>query len=213
MNKEKCDFTEEKLRSFILEMAILKGHKKPSTYLDEKLQQVKLFNDQEFECDFFLDIHFLCNQNADKFWSESHREDITKWLKSNAGGSGLITNLFDRTWEKVEQPGKDGVAIDTPNNTDSWQPLIKKELHGRINEIEAKIISKISKWQQGEDLIECAAFCQLLFDMNYFVKGCTCRKTVNIFSSKKYGTNIEIQLESSKRIDREVHKKLLKKYF
>ena len=48
----KLDFTKDKLRPIILELANLNGYENPSTYLDELLEQVVGFNSFEFTCDF-----------------------------------------------------------------------------------------------------------------------------------------------------------------
>ncbi|MBP6023929.1 hypothetical protein [Ferruginibacter sp.] len=94
-----------------------------------------------------------------------------------------------------------------------WQGFIKIELQGRLQEIENKINDKISNWKLRIDLIECAAFCQLLYDKKYFVTGATSIVSVNKFALNKYGTEITIQLKSAKRKDRNTHKKLLMKFF
>ncbi|MDB5280706.1 MAG: hypothetical protein JWR61_5661 [Ferruginibacter sp.] len=107
----------------------------------------------------------------------------------------------------------DKSKTDPARGSDKWEKLIKSELHDHLKKIESKIESKLSNWKQRVDLIECAAFCQLLFDLKYFESGSTCRKTVISFALSKYGTDIENQLESSKKAAREVHKKLLKVNF
>lgn len=96
----------------------------------------------------------------------------------------------------------------------SINELINPELQPKLfNEVEIKIASKIENWKQRFDLIECAAFCQLLHDRKYFIKGSTNRKSVNEFSLIRYGVDISIQLESSKRKDRQTHKTFLERYF
>jgi hypothetical protein len=99
MKKSKLDFTKDKLKAIVLELANLNGYEKPSTYLDELLNDVKEFNDFEFKCDFFLNIHYLCKENSDKFWSESHKKDITNWLRKARLGFAV----FNTTWEKSDQ--------------------------------------------------------------------------------------------------------------
>lgn len=99
MKKNKLDFTNDKLRAIVLELANMKGYEKPSTYLDELLNVVEEFNDFEFKCNFFLNIHYLCKENSDKFWSESHKKDITNWLRKARLGFAV----FNTTWEKSDQ--------------------------------------------------------------------------------------------------------------
>lgn len=95
--KSKLDFTKDKLKPTVLELANLDGYEKPSTYLNDLLKEVKQFNDIEFEGDFFLKIHYLCQEFADKFWSEGHRKDITEWLNK----APVITEVFKTTWGKL----------------------------------------------------------------------------------------------------------------
>ncbi|QQR96946.1 MAG: hypothetical protein IPK18_08495 [Sphingobacteriales bacterium] len=94
-----------------------------------------------------------------------------------------------------------------------WQDLIKLELQDRLVEIENKIEPKISNWKQRKSLIECAGFCQLLYDKKYFVQGSTNQKSVNSFALCKYGTDITNQLKTAKKDSRDIHKQKLNKYF
>ena len=96
-SKSKLDFTKDKLKIIILQLANLNGYEQPSTYLNELLDEIKQFDSFEFECDFFLNIHYLCVENIDKFWSECHRKDISKWLKK----APIITDVFETTWKTV----------------------------------------------------------------------------------------------------------------
>ncbi|MEJ7738534.1 MAG: hypothetical protein WKF97_13975 [Chitinophagaceae bacterium] len=91
--------------------------------------------------------------------------------------------------------------------------LIRDELHTRLIVIEGKILSKIERWKQGFDKIECAAFCELLFDKKYFVKGSTRIKTVNAFACSKYGNPIKNQLGKTREPARKTHKTLLSNLF
>ena len=60
--KSKLDFTIEKLRPIILDISKLNGYENPSIYLDDLLSQIKEFNSFEFECDFYLNVHYLCKE-------------------------------------------------------------------------------------------------------------------------------------------------------
>jgi hypothetical protein len=97
MTKSKLEFTGNKLEQTMLELANLNGYKNPSTYLDELLGQVKEFNSNELVCEFYLDVHYLCKKNAEKFWCESHRKDISEWLKK----ASSITSVFNNTWQNL----------------------------------------------------------------------------------------------------------------
>lgn len=101
--KSKLEFTDSKLRPIILELADLKGFDKPSTFLDELRIEVEGFNDFEFTCNFYIRVHHLCNENREKFWNESHKKDITKWLNK----APFASNIFDLTWtdyNKIKNP-------------------------------------------------------------------------------------------------------------
>ena len=131
-----------------------------------------------------------------------------KILETSIGFFGTIINEvfkpFYKELDKLEQEN---------TSTKKWEELIKIELQPRLKEIESKIESKIENWKQRKDLIECAAFCQLLYDFKYFEKNTTKRVSVNLFAKSRFGTDIEIQLNSKNKSYRETHKKLLKKFF
>jgi hypothetical protein len=93
--KSKLKFTYDNLKPIILELANLKGYQKPSVFLDELREEVEAFNSLEFKGDFYLNIHYLCKENASLFWSESHRRDITAWLRK----APIVTDVFSSTWE------------------------------------------------------------------------------------------------------------------
>ena len=97
--KSKLDFTKDKLEPLILELADLAGYETPSTYLDELLKEVKKFKDASFEGNFFLNIHYLCKEHEQRFWSEGHRKDISKWLLK----ARIVTDVFSTTWEAATE--------------------------------------------------------------------------------------------------------------
>ncbi|MDJ1483100.1 hypothetical protein QNI16_21560 [Cytophagaceae bacterium YF14B1] len=98
MVDSKLSFTREKLKPIILELAGLYGYDDPVIYLNELLERVKAFDDFSFTANFYLNIHYLCKEYSDKFWSEIHRQKITTWLK----GAPILTSVFDTTWEPWE---------------------------------------------------------------------------------------------------------------
>jgi len=143
---------------------------------------------------------------------KSEKTPLTPWVdyvdsqveRFKKGDKQPIT--FDELFNTSFKPSKE-------ESIEQWKNLIKDELHDRLNQIEEKIEAKISNWKLRIDLIECAAFCQLLFDKKYFVPGSTKRKSVNSFALSKYGTDISIQLESAKNKDRETRKVMLLSLF
>ena len=126
--------------------------------------------------------------------------------KSISEGKGKLIS----EWVKAQRVN---IKAPPPVLVESWKELIIIELHDRLSEVEGKIEDKIIRWKQGEMKIECAAFCQLLFDKKYFVAKSTKRVTVNKFALSKYGADILNQLQTKFEADRENHKKLLNKYF
>lgn len=99
INVSKLDYTPRKLREIVIELTELKGYERPSTFLNEHLDIVKSLDDFEFLCDFYLNIHSICKENIDLFWSEGHKKDISNWLKS----APINTNVFDETWIKTTE--------------------------------------------------------------------------------------------------------------
>ena len=92
--------------------------------------------------------------------------------------------------------------------------LIKPELiENRLPEVENKLKDKIEKWRLGSDKIGCAAFCELLFDKGYFIKPITKRKGPKQFALIRYGLDIEVQMGSAKKLDRNNLKKRFNYYF
>ena len=134
--KTKLDFTKEKLKPLILEFARLNGYEKPSTYLNELLNEVKQFQDFEFEGNFFLNVHYLCKENSTSFWSESHRKDISNWLRK----AHIITDVFKTTWENI-----------SPTQTE--KPIIEKRIFStdlagiKPTNISSKYNSLYTRWK------------------------------------------------------------------
>jgi hypothetical protein len=117
--------------------------------------------------------------------------------------------------ENDERKKNNDVIIhhETPRVRPTWEQYIKPDAQDYIENIESNFEDKIEKWAQGHLRIECAAFSQLLFDEHYFVKGSTCRGTVEKFALSKYHCVITTQLNSTHRSARDIHKSFFKKYF
>lgn len=152
-------------------------------------------------------VNSLIQGYIDYFLLNKYREDLSSVTKNEK----IIDTYPQKLYAKTELENQNILLqnIEKP----VWQSLIKLELHNKLFEIEEKIPAKIANWNQRIKLIECAAFCQLLFDRKYFVQGSTNQKSVNSFSLSRYGTDITNQLKSAKKVGRKVHKEKLKKYF
>jgi hypothetical protein len=100
------------------------------------------------------------------------------------------------------------------NNLDKDESynLIKPELHRRLEDLEKKVRDEIQN-HKSISRIRYAAFCELLYEHKYFIKGATRIKTLNDFAVSRYGLNIEVQLQASKKVSRAIHKKQLNKLF
>lgn len=127
-------------------------------------------------------------------------------------GSGFQSGplLFDRfielEIEKLKKQAKGPVM--------QIESLIKTELiDGRLVEVENKLKDKIEDWKIGKDKIGCAAFCEMLFEKGYFFKKITERKGPIQFGLIRYGIDITVQMGTTKKKDRELHKVKLKRYF
>lgn len=99
------------------------------------------------------------------------------------------------------------------NKSDSLN-LIKDDLRDRFLKVEDQLQKQISRWKAGDDKIECAAFCELLFIKGYFFDAGNKRVSKSAeFALHRYGVDIEIQLQSSKKRDRTAHATRLKNAF
>jgi hypothetical protein len=113
------EFTKQKLETQLLEIAKSNGHTSMMPYLKELLEKIKTFDDFDFECDFFLNLHYICKEHAKEFWSKGHREEITKFL----GNARIMTDVFQHTWDYYNNPQPDT----TTKKTDSKkEPEIEK---------------------------------------------------------------------------------------
>lgn len=101
-----------------------------------------------------------------------------------------------------------------PGEPKAWQEYIQPKFLPNIQHIECNITEKISSWITNERgaRIECAAFCFLLYENNYF-KPRQPKKSIAEFAKAKYGIDIRLQIQSKKQAERNKHKKELKKHF
>jgi len=102
----------------------------------------------------------------------------------------------------LTQQNKSAEAIDPMD-------LIEIGLHRRFEIIEERI-KKNETWGTN---ITCAAFCELLWDNNYFIEKKTRIQTLSLFARWRYGMIIKNQLAAKDKKDRENKKRLLKRYF
>ena len=122
----KLDFTKEKLNRLVIELSTLNGYDKPSTYLNEILGSVKQLNDTDFEFSFFLNMFHSFKDNAGKFWSEAHKQDISEWFNNcpypaHLAGKDENKSLFDTLWENTPPP------VETEQETVEIKPVLKPE--------------------------------------------------------------------------------------
>ncbi|MBD0333283.1 MAG: hypothetical protein ICV66_11565 [Chitinophagaceae bacterium] len=123
--------------------------------------------------------------------------------------SGIISvNNVGNKSQKPSEQSEDG-------GNSQIDPLdyIKPELHRHLEVIESRLQEKIGKWKQREKLIECAAFCEIIFERKWFVEGATRIKSLNNFALGRYGIDITNQLKAGKKEDRNTHKVRLLRFF
>jgi len=125
--KSKLDYTKDKLRVIVLELANNNFYEKPSTYLDELLNDVRQFKDINFECTFYLNIYCLCKENANAFRNEGHRTDITKWLCKSPIGKKIFPKTFDSNHLPFPLQSKP-IETDTESPTTEIKSLIKQSI-------------------------------------------------------------------------------------
>lgn len=142
--------------------------------------------------------------SREKFKALFSLNEIEEEIKNSIENIELSILLKSNNQKSIQLTSKQNLV-----QTSTVNELIKHDLLDRLSELECKIQDKITDWKQRKDLIGCAAFCQLLFDKKYYIKGSTNRKSVNTFALTRYGTDIETQLNSSFNKEREKHKTLL----
>jgi hypothetical protein len=224
------EFIYLSLKDFILNCAIatyqvtmqLARHKHTKDISIEFINEQKEFYDEKNSLtNFELYLtKFIVAHNIYKVYDEDFNRTV--FFEKAWNNCKMLNSKF-----KYSIKYSDNIQIEKMNSLDwelvlnkyqhepsnKWKDLIKNELQDRLTEIENKIPNKITNWKQRIDLIECAGFCQLLFDKKYFVQGSTIIKSVNSFALSRYGTDIDIQLKAAKKESRERHKKLLNVYF
>lgn len=110
---------------------------------------------------------------------------------------------------KILENEKQPIAVNL-----TWKELIDPIiLESRLPYVESKILTKIEDWKQGINLIECAAFCEIMFEKKWFNNGLTNRAAPYQFALSKYGANIKNQLLSKSKKNRNTHKSKLQRYF
>ena len=168
-------FNKYDQKQLIVELYKKQEDESPFIFLSSLYDDIQKIGDGDTSDVFFLNFYDLLRESATKFVFESHRNEITEWYKSKYNPKDL-----DSLW-----------IVETKK--DEWEELIDEDLQKKLSEIENKIQDKISIWKGGKLLIECAAFCELLYVKHYFVKGSTRIKSLNKFAKLKYNVNIENQ--------------------
>jgi len=187
----------------------------PYIFLKTLCKEVELSFVDDYEAlnVFYINFYDLIKENSSKFVFENHKAEIKEWFKQKFNPTDI-----ELLWDIKEVANKENNDISKKSESQldenklediKWMLLIREDFHKRLEKIETKIEAKILKWGNREALIECAAFCELLFEKKYFVPKSTRIKSVNSFAIIKYGADIKNQLATSKKADREKKKVLL----
>jgi hypothetical protein len=136
---------------------------------------------------------------------EYYNESLRSW-KSTPGGEGMVSQL-KKLLASVEE------NRNLRKEVGDVHLLIKSELIPRLELIESKIPEKIAVWKLGQDKIQCAGFCELLYEKLYFIKKIQRIKSINSFALSRYGIDIKIQLAAAKKTDRQSHIRKFKRLF
>ena len=95
----------------------------------------------------------------------------------------------------------------------TWKDLVQVAFHKRVEDIEECIHDKVTNWKNGKGKIECAAYCRLIYDNNYFEKESTKVVAPVLYASMKFKIDINNQLQASKKDSLKRHIKLLARLF
>jgi len=189
------EYDHYEMKQLVFKLSKLLEDESPYIFLKTLFNDVKIIHDRDALDIFFYNFYDLIKEYAANFLFESHKNEISKWYKEFYEPKDL-----ESLWE---------IQIKNEN----WEALIREEFHSLILSIESKLKDKIILWKQRKSLIECAAFCELLYTKKYFVADSTRIKSVNCFAIYKYGVDIKIQLSAGKKVARDNHKKLLEYVF
>jgi hypothetical protein len=123
---------------------------------------------------------------------------------SNNGLLKTICQSIISFIDKFTLPTKDNLEASNP----PIDPLsnIDPMLHQLFFEKESKAKNKNNQW---DTKIKCAAFCELLWNNKYLGEKKERIKKCNDFAKGRYGIDISVQLDRTKKPDREKHKKML----
>ena len=143
---------------------------------------------------------------------QANASGIVNEVSGRAIGSGYPNSKF--FWDKYLEKQIEILKLQAEGPIILIESLIKPELiDGRLVEVENNLKDKIEDWRIEKDKIGCAAFCELLFEKHYFIKGVTNRQGPIQYALIRYGIDISVQMASAKDKSREPHKKQLMQYF
>ncbi len=131
IRKSKLDFTVSKLESLVLEVAQISGNDNPVYYLDEFLNDVKGFDDLEFQQTFIQNLYSLIKANSAKFWNNDHKKKIKEWLLKNTGN--MIIPSLEELW-KISDNEAEGEKEYTDKND-----LIKSTIVAYLKPFEERL--------------------------------------------------------------------------
>lgn len=162
---------------------------------------------------YYQDENIVFSDNPT--WQEKINEQFAKAAERLIAYRKIVNEKIEYRENKARYSQQEKPVETNPveSNFKFGLTYIKVELHEYLPTIEAKMNAKLEQWKQGYNKIECAAFCELLYDKSYFVTGSTRMKTLNTFALSRYGNNILVQLQASKKEDRATHKAKLLKFF
>ena len=88
------DLTKTGLKDIMLNLSDSYGFTRLTPYLNRILKEADL---QEIPRNqIYIDLYHICKEHKDKFWCESHRNEITRWLNE----SMIPTEVLKTMWEE-----------------------------------------------------------------------------------------------------------------
>ncbi len=161
--------------------------------LNINLRQLTSVKDKIFILDSYL-------ENANKY----RKNQLTDFEKYQAGKSKYITNqnlgLMNRL---INELGNKKAQIIPSITNANPLTLIDSAFITLFEKAEKKALGDAGKWVSS---IRCAAFCELLWDKNYFNQRKNRIKVCNDFAKGRYGLDIQVSLQASKKDERDKHK-------
>lgn len=124
----------------------------------------------------FFSIVCSCSEGHVIYQMEVYLADLLNEIKG-VSSIGIATifggqRAFNReaTPTGLETRAKDGRPIPKPKSSYNWEYFFSTPIDKLFREAETKVLDRVAKWNNKEDKIGCAAFCEVIFNQGWFSK-------------------------------------------